>query len=97
MVNVLVSTKNMSKDEWLQWRKKGIGGSDAAVACGQSRYKSLVELWMDKTGQLEPKKSTSNAAYCGTLLEPLIRVEFTQRTNLQIKHQNQILRHPQYP
>ncbi|WP_407306142.1 YqaJ viral recombinase family protein [Desulfosporosinus sp. SB140] len=97
MANVLVSTKNMAKEEWLAWRRKGIGGSGAAVACGLSRYKSPVELWMDKTGQLEPQEVTSEAAYWGTLLEPLIRVEFTQRTNLQIKHQHQILQHPKYP
>lgn len=96
MANVLVPTKNMSKDEWLQWRRKGIGGSDSAVACGLSRYKSPVELWMDKTSQLEQQDITSEAAHWGTLLEPLIRVEFSQRTNLQIKHQHQILQHPKY-
>ncbi|EMT38776.1 hypothetical protein TthWC1_1691, partial [Thermoanaerobacter thermohydrosulfuricus WC1] len=25
--SVLVKTKNMDRNEWLQWRKKGIGGS----------------------------------------------------------------------
>lgn len=97
MANVLVTTKNMSKEDWLQWRRKGIGGSDAAVACGLSRYKSPVELWMDKTGQLEQQEATSEAAHWGTLLEPLIRVEFTERTNLQIKHQHQMLQHPKHP
>jgi Phage-related protein, predicted endonuclease len=50
MPNVLVSTKDMSKDEWLQWRKRGIGGSDASIVCGLNRYKSPVELWMEKRG-----------------------------------------------
>lgn len=26
MVEILKNTKNMTKDEWLKWRDKGIGG-----------------------------------------------------------------------
>ena len=26
--NILVETKGLSHEEWLNWRKKGIGGSD---------------------------------------------------------------------
>lgn len=32
----LVSTKTMSREEWLQVRKQGIGASDAAAAVGLS-------------------------------------------------------------
>ncbi|MDR3541878.1 MAG: YqaJ viral recombinase family protein [Desulfosporosinus sp.] len=64
MAKVLVSTQNMSKEEWLQWRTKGIGGSDASVACGLNRYKSPVELWMEKTGQIE-LKAAGEAALLG--------------------------------
>ena len=52
MANILAVTENMPYEDWLEWRKKGIGGSDASVVCGISRYKSPVELWLDKTGQL---------------------------------------------
>ena len=30
----LVSTLNMEKKEWLRYRKRGIGGSDAGAVCG---------------------------------------------------------------
>lgn len=69
MSKVLVNTENLSREEWLSWRNKGIGGSDVAAVCGISKYKSPVELWMEKTGQLEPKES-GEAAYWGTILEP---------------------------
>lgn len=36
--------------EWFDFRKSGIGGSDAAAAIGRSRYKTNVELWEEKTG-----------------------------------------------
>ena len=52
MANVLAVTKNMPYEDWLNWRKRGIGGSDASVVCGINRYKSPVELWMEKTDQL---------------------------------------------
>lgn len=96
MPNVLVSTKDMSKEEWLKWRAKGIGGSDAPVVCGINRYKSPVELWMEKTGQIEPKVA-GEAAHWGTMLEPLIRNEYTERTGLQIKQEHAILQHSEYP
>lgn len=49
---VLIPTENMPYAEWLEYRKRGIGGSDASVVCGISQYKSPVELWMEKTNQL---------------------------------------------
>ncbi|MDJ0305108.1 lambda-exonuclease family protein [Dehalobacter sp.] len=96
MAKVLVSTRNMDNKEWLEWRKKGIGGSDASIACGLNRYKSPVELWMEKTGQIEPKES-GEAAYWGKIMEPLIRVEFVERTGLQIKPEYSILQHSDHP
>ena len=41
----LVSTKEMSRDEWLEARKQGIGASEAAAAIGISPYQSQLELW----------------------------------------------------
>lgn len=41
MIEVLTNTKDMENEEWLEWRKKGIGGSDVATICGLDR-KSVV-------------------------------------------------------
>lgn len=41
--------------EWLENRKKGIGGSDAASVVGLSSFKSNVRLWEEKTGRREPE------------------------------------------
>lgn len=43
-----------NRKEWLKNRKK-IGGSDAAAVIGQNPYKSNVELWKEKTGQMVPE------------------------------------------
>ena len=48
MARILTSTENMPYEEWLEYRRKGIGGSDASVVCGINKYKSPVELWLEK-------------------------------------------------
>lgn len=93
---ILVSTENMPYEEWLEYRKLGIGGSDASVVCGINRYKSPVELWMAKTGQLLLQES-GEAAYWGTQLEALVREEFTKRTGIVVQRINQILQSESYP
>lgn len=87
---VLVSTENLPYEEWLEYRRTGIGGSDAAVVCGISRYNSPVELWMEKTGQL-PAQETGEAAYWGNLLETLVREEFTKRTGIPVTKPSALL------
>ena len=93
---ILASTENMPYADWLELRKQGIGGSDASVVCGISRYKSPVELWLDKTGQLPPQEA-GEAAYWGTQLEPFVRAEFTKRTGIEVIHKSELLQSEQHP
>ena len=90
---ILANTEGMDRETWLEWRKQGIGGSDAAVVCGLNRWKSPMELWLEKTGQAEPKEPGEPALW-GTLLEPVIRGEFTRRTGLGVEPVKAILQHP---
>ena len=93
---VLVSTENMPYEDWLEYRKQGIGGSDASVVCGINRYKSPIELWMEKTGQL-PHQEAGEAAYWGTQLEPFVRAEFTKRTGIEVSRRNELLQSEEHP
>ena len=93
---VLASTADMPYADWLEYRKQGIGGSDAAVVCGISRNKSPVELWMAKTGQL-PYQEAGEAAYWGTQLEALVREEFSRRTGIEVKMVKQLLQSEERP
>ena len=96
LAKILVSTENLPYEDWLECRKQGIGGSDASVVCGISRYKSPVELWMEKTDQLPPQEA-GEAAYWGTQLETLVREEFTRRTGIEIKMVKQLLQSEEHP
>lgn len=93
---VLTSTENMPYADWLEYRKQGIGGSDASVVCGISRYKSPVELWMEKTNQI-PCQEAGEAAYWGTQLEAMVRTEFSKRTGVEVKHVSQLLQSEEHP
>src|SRR5947209_6843419 len=50
--------KSAIRELWLAERRRGLGGSDAAPACGMSPWKTPFELYLDKTGQLPPEKMT---------------------------------------
>jgi len=92
----LVSTVDLPFEDWLEYRKQGLGGSDASVVCGVNRYKSPVELFMEKTGQL-PYSEAGEAAYWGNVLEAVVRDEFTKRTGIEVMLVNEILQHDDYP
>ena len=66
--SIFANTQSMPYEDWLDCRRQGIGGSDAAVVCGVSRYKSPVGTLMEKTGQL-PAQEAGEAAYWGNQLE----------------------------
>lgn len=95
-MKVLVNTKNLSREEWLELRRKGIGGSDVAVALGLSPWKSPLALWLEKTGQLTPAE-LGEAAYWGTVLEEPITQEFSKRTGLKVRKKNAIIQHSEHP
>lgn len=93
---IVASTENMPYEDWLEHRKLGIGGSDASVVCSINRYRSPVELWMDKTDQL-PYQEAGEAAYWGTRLESIVREEFSCRTNIQVEQIHQLLQSEEHP
>lgn len=82
--DIIADTRKMSHSDWLQMRKAGIGGSDCAAAVGLSRWKSPFQLWSEKTDRIVPTKG-GEALYWGSLMEPILRNEFTKRTNLEVQ------------
>lgn len=98
----LVDTRKLSYSDWLQARKSGIGGSDAAAAVGLSPYMSPLELWMDKTGRdagldKPDPLDTTQPVYWGRLLEPIVAAAYTQQTGRQVRKVNAVLQHPKVP
>lgn len=98
----LVETRDLSRAEWLDVRKSGIGGSDAAAAIGLSPYMSALELWLIKTGRdanlpRPDSDDTSEPVYWGRLLEPIVAASYTKQTGNRVRRVNAVLQHPEIP
>lgn len=91
-------SKKATHDEWLNFRRSGIGGSDMASILGVSKYRSPLDVWLDKTGQTEAKEDSLNRfTYWGNVLEPIVANEFSKETGLKIRNNNYTLRNKRYP
>ena len=97
VMRVLAKTKGMTRNEWLKVRNMGVGGSDAAAILGISPYKSVLELWQEKTGQKELTEAESEILHFGQVLEQTVKEEFTRRTGLKVRAKNAILQSEEYP
>lgn len=60
-------------DDWHNWRKTGIGSSDAPVIMGVSRFKDYDTLLLEKAGLKEREKVSNFAIERGNRIEPLVR------------------------
>ena len=96
-VNILVETENLSKEEWLRWRKCGIGGSDVSCLLGINKWKSEIELWLDKTNQTNEPPVENEAMSWGTIMEPVIRNYFSEITGKTVVECKAMLCHPEHP
>ena len=85
----------MSRHEWLQERKKGIGGSDASAILGFNQWKSAFELYIDKTSD-QVEEIDNEAIHWGNVLEDVVAEEFTRRTGKKVRRRNQTFRHKEH-
>ena len=95
--NILVETDGLSREEWLRYRKQGIGGSDVAAILGISKWNSAISLWLDKTNQTNNPVEENEAMEWGTIMEPVIRNHFAEVTGKTVVEVHAMLQHPDYP
>lgn len=98
----LVDTRKIERADWLEIRKSGIGGSDAAATVGLNPHKSALALWMEKTGRegelrYPDPTDTREPVFWGALLEPIVAAAYTQQTGNKVRKVNAVLRHPTVP
>lgn len=93
---VLAKTLEMPRDEWLELRRKGIGGSDAAAIVGLDRWRSAFDVYADKVG-LKQEEPDNEAMRQGRDLEGYVASRFAEVTGKKVRRRNAILQHPEYP
>lgn len=79
-------------------RKDFVGGSDIAAIMGLSRWKSSLQLWAEKTGEVEPDDiSEVEAVQLGTELEDFVAKKFQKETGLKVRRTPTHYTHPYHP
>lgn len=96
---VVVSTENLSEADWLEYRRKGIGGSDAAAVLGLSPFCTTRDLYYDKSGIQPAIEEEQNwvAKEVGHLLEDLVARIFSRKTGLRVYAVKKMFAHPDHP
>lgn len=90
------NTSAMSREEWLEVRRKTIGGSDAAAIVGLSSYGSPYTVWANKTGRLSDSED-NEAMRQGRDLEEYVARRWREATGKAVRRCNAILYNSQYP
>jgi putative phage-type endonuclease len=90
-----IDIRSLSYEEWKEQRRRGIGGSDVAALLGISKWKTPLQLYLEKIGEYQ-ENINSESAYWGTKLEDLVAKEFSERTGKKVHRVNRILIHPFY-
>lgn len=91
-----IDRKKLTREQWIEYRRQGIGGSDAASIAGQNPYRSKFTTYFDKLGQL-PEKEDNESLRLGRDIEDYIAKRFTEMTGKKVKNCNYILRSKEYP
>jgi len=66
--------------EWHEWRKQGIGASDAPIIMGENRFKSLNYLIKEKTSYDLKNNYENNKMALGKFLEPEALDSYIKKT-----------------
>ena len=81
---VLTRTDEITHDEWLDYRRTGLGGSDAGTVLGKSRWASPFSLWAEKTGKVESNFTGNEATEWGNELELSVAKRYAKTTNKRV-------------
>lgn len=84
-------------EEWLEFRRHSIGGSDAAIIVGLNPFTSQYALWLDKTRTDTPEEEYNEAMRQGTDLESYVAERFTLETGKEVIEREETIKNPDYP
>lgn len=84
---VVIAPPTLEREQWLDVRRRGVGGSDVAAVLGMDKYRGPLEVYLDKVGELPDRPrdpALDEAAFWGTTLEPIVADVFAERTGLHV-------------
>ena len=93
----LILRADAPREEWLQVRKQGIGGSDCGTVLGLNPHKSAYSLAAERIGMIKPADLSNNIkVWMGIHQEPVVAARFEYETGKKV-HRRGTLRDPDHP
>ncbi len=92
----LVSTLNLDKKEWLKYRKRGIGGSDAGAICGLNPYRTAMQVYNDKISDAI-EEIDNEAMRQGREFEDYVARRFMEATGKKVRRANSMFYSEDHP
>lgn len=83
------------RQAWLEQRRLGIGGSDVAPILGLSKWRTPLDVYLDKRGEGHEDQDNEPMLW-GRALEPVIRQQYADRTGRTVLVPDRMLVHPQH-
>jgi len=77
-------------------RTKYLGGSDVGAILGFSKYRTALDVWLEKTGRVVNTVDNLPVRF-GTFAEEFVASEYATQTGFALVHSEQGVVHPQYP
>jgi putative phage-type endonuclease len=87
---------DMNHEEWLEERKKTIGGSEIGAILGMNPWQSAYSLWAERTGRI-PAFDGNLQTKMGTFLEEFVARLFEESSGKKVQRTNYIYRNDDYP
>ena len=91
-----VSTLNLSKEDWLRYRKCGITGTDAGAILGLNPYRSAFQVYHDKISDTI-ENMDNEAMRQGRDLEDYVAQRFSEETGFKVRRANAIYQSEEHP
>lgn len=87
---------SVTHEQWLDYRRTGIGGSDASTVAGLNPYSSLYTLYNDKLG-LIPTKEDNEAMRQGRDFEDYVASRWMEATGKKVRRNCYMWRSDEHP
>lgn len=92
----IISTLGIDKEEWLRYRKQGIGGSDAGAICGLNPYRTAMQVYQDKVTDFT-ENIDNEAMRQGREFEEYVARRFMEASGKKVRRANAMFCSEEYP
>jgi len=86
----------LNNQDFTRERTKYLGGSDIGAILGFSKYRTALDIWLEKTGRIVNTVDNLPVRF-GTFAEEFVASEYATQTGYSLVHSEEGITHPQYP